>query len=107
VKEVSEAFRSDPNNYTGKMRIGTGLALQEGFLEIQNHLHEIDVPFLICFGDKDFVCDIEGAKSLMEKSPQKDKELKIYEDQYHDMLWEPKKDELFDDISKWIGERTK
>eukprot|EP01080_Neovahlkampfia_damariscottae_P006723 gene6723-10888_t len=68
IKEVHEEFHRDEHNYTGSMRIGTGLALQEGFLDLEKNLHEIDLPLFIVFGDKDFVCDIEGAKLLMKKS---------------------------------------
>lgn len=107
VKEVNEEFMKDEHNYRGKMRIGTALALQEGFLDLGTHLDEIDVPFLCIFGDKDFICDAEGADLLLKKSPQKDKEKIIYKDQYHDLLWEPKKDDVFNDTSSWIEKRIK
>src|SRR5690242_18962026 len=45
-----------------KMRVGTGVSLQNGFLNIQEKLDNVIIPFIVFHGDKDTVCNIDGSK---------------------------------------------
>lgn len=104
-KKIYKEFIADGLSYTGKLRIGTGLAMQEAFLELQNHCDQITTPILIQHGDIDTACDVKGSKLVYEKAKSKDKELKIYKDQNHELLWEPLGKDVLNDIFTWIEKR--
>jgi esterase/lipase len=87
------------------MRIGTGVALQDGFLDLQANLEDFNLPFFFAQGDLDTACSAEGAKTFHDKCSSKDKELKVYKNTHHELIFEPNKDEIKGDIWGWVKKR--
>jgi len=104
-KKVYQEFLKDNLNYTGKLRVGTGLAMQEAFFDIQANCEKLDTPILLLHGDKDTACDKKGSELVFSKAKAKDKEIKIYKDQNHELLWEPLGNDVLNDIFSWIEKR--
>lgn len=61
------------------------------------------IPFLAMQGTADKLVGPEGSKIFYERSHSADKTLKLYEGFYHDLLHEPEKQAVLDDISDWLG----
>jgi lysophospholipase len=67
--------------------------------------HSYTCPCLILHGEKDKIISKDVSKKLFDSIATDDKALKIYEGLYHEILNEPEKERVFEDIFKWIEER--
>ncbi|XP_074644896.1 monoglyceride lipase-like [Tubulanus polymorphus] len=106
-KDVVAAYRADPLNWHGGMKIKWGLAMFECFNFIKDNLDKVDFPVLILHGGDDHICDVAGSQLLHDSATSKDKTLKIYEGLYHQLHAEPDGDNIkvMNDIRAWIKER--
>lgn len=66
----------------------------------------INVPVLLLHGTGDKVIDPAGTKELFQKISSGDKEIKLYEGLYHELLRETTRQEIIDYILGWIAKRT-
>lgn len=66
----------------------------------------INVPVLLLHGTEDKVIDPAGTKELFQKIPSGDKEIKLYDGLYHELLRETSRQEIIDHILDWIAKRT-
>ncbi|KAJ3043352.1 hypothetical protein HDV00_005356 [Rhizophlyctis rosea] len=98
-------FMADPLAYSGPLRVGSGLAMLEGFETLQENLNRMEVPFITMHGDADLVTSPEGSKMLYEHAPVKDKTLKVWEGQWHDLTREPKTLEVLAEAVNWLKAR--
>jgi acylglycerol lipase len=106
-KAVVDDYDSDPLVYRKGIIAKTGAELIRISKELQGRLQEMSLPFLILHGTSDSLSDIEGSRSLYSKAMSGDKTLKEYENYYHDLLHEPEKDQIMEDIRLWLGERSR
>ena len=95
-------YDSDPLNYRGKMPMGLIAAMIRGGRYIDRHLHEIVLPLQILHGSDDQLVTPDGSRRLYEAAASTDKTLKIYEGLYHEILNEPEKDLVIEDIANWL-----
>ncbi|KAF8674376.1 hypothetical protein HU200_048207 [Digitaria exilis] len=109
VSRDPEALRtkySDPLVFTGAIRVRTGYEILRLTSYLQQHLHRITVPILVLHGADDMVTDPDGSRALYEQSSSADKSLKLYSGLLHDLLIEPEKDKVMDDIVAWLSPRV-
>jgi len=99
-------FKNNKLNYSGKLRVGTGVAMQDSFLELQKKLGEIEIPFITLHGTLDQATSYKGSELLYSKSKSKDKTIKIYKNTHHELLWEPNWKDVHSDIIEWLEKRT-
>lgn len=85
---VEEDFFRDPLCYHGWLRVGTGLALLEGMLELEKRAHEINIPIKLVHGTADRATSHHGTLRLFARLPHEDKECQLYEGYEHVMLKE-------------------
>jgi acylglycerol lipase len=97
---------SDPLVFTGPIRVRTGYEILCITTYLQRHLHEVDVPFLVLHGTSDSVTDPNGSKRLHEEARSKDKCIRLYDGLLHDLLIEPEKDLILEDIVDWFMSRV-
>jgi acylglycerol lipase len=97
---------SDPLVFTGPIRVRTGYEILCITTYLQKHLHEINVPFLVLHGTSDSVTDPNGSKRLHEEAGSKDKCIRLYDGLLHDLLIEPEKDLILEDIVDWFKSRV-
>ena len=69
---------------------------------IQAQMEAITLPLLILHGTADRLTDVEGSKQLYARAGSKDKTLKLYEGLYHEILNEPEKAQVLDDVVQWL-----
>lgn len=100
---VVNAMKNDKLIYQGKGPARTAKELLKTLSYIEDHMTELNIPFLALHGGKDVLTNPEGSKDLYQKAKTPDKTLKIYPDTYHDLLHEPEKDQIFSDILAWLN----
>ena len=71
--EVEQQFESDPQTYHGKLRVGTGLGILQGLIDINKKMNHLKVPFLICHGTGDRVTSYHGSEKLFNEASSTDK----------------------------------
>ncbi|KAJ4815156.1 alpha/beta-Hydrolases superfamily protein [Rhynchospora pubera] len=109
VSRDPEALRSkysDPLVFTEPIRVRTGYEILRITSYLQHRLGEINVPFLVLHGTSDSVTDPNGSKRLHEEARSEDKCIRLYDGLLHDLLIEPEKDLILQDIVDWFKSRV-
>ncbi|KAI7731734.1 hypothetical protein M8C21_021625 [Ambrosia artemisiifolia] len=93
---------TDPLVYTGPMRIRTGHEI----LRISSHLNRnfksVTVPFFVLHGTADKVTDPLASQELYNHAASNYKHIKLYDGYLHDLLFEPEREEIGQDIIDWM-----
>lgn len=96
---------SDPLVYTGPIRVRTGYEI----LRISAHLTRIfkfvTVPFFVLHGTADRVTDPLASQDLYKEAVSEFKDIKLYDGFLHDLLFEPEREEIAQDIIDWMEKR--
>lgn len=95
---------SDPLVYTGPLRIRTGSEILRITTFLQRNMKRITIPFLVMHGTADRVTDPFASQDLYHFAASKHKRLKLYDGYLHDLLFEPERDEIAEDIINWMDE---
>uniref|UniRef100_A0A0D9VYA3 Serine aminopeptidase S33 domain-containing protein n=1 Tax=Leersia perrieri TaxID=77586 RepID=A0A0D9VYA3_9ORYZ len=103
--EALKSKYSDQLVFTGSIRVRTGYEILRLTAYLQQHLHRITVPMLVLHGANDMVTDPEGSQKLYEEASSSDKSLNLYSGLLHDLLIEPEKEKIMDDIVDWLSPR--
>ena len=103
--EVVRRYDNDPLVYRGGIPARTGAEITGATKMIQAQMETITLPLLILHGADDRLADPEGSKSLYERAQSKDKNLKLYEGYYHEVMNEPEKKMVLADIVEWTDGR--
>jgi len=104
--EVVKSYDTDPLNYRKGILARTGAEILKATEIIGRRMSEITGPVLIMHGTDDRLSDPEGSKNFNEAISSADKTLKLYEGLYHEILNEPEKDRVLDDIAGWLNTHT-
>ena len=105
VKEVVEDYRKDPLVLKeAKLKLHCEFLIR-GTKWIEKNIGKYEYPCLITHGEKDKIVPKEASIYLYSKISSKDKEIKIYDNLYHEILNENDKDKILSDIINWIYER--
>jgi len=83
---ADEEFELDPQTYSGKLRIRTGLAMLQGILNINQRLEEVTIPFKVFHGTGDRITNYRGSEELYKRASSKDKEIQLYPGDEHILL---------------------
>jgi len=97
--------KNDPLIYHGGIPVSTGLAMARAVAFVQKELSAFDLPLLLIHGTADRMVTPEGSKQLFAEAATADKELKLYDGLYHELLNEPEKEEILADIVAWLDAR--
>lgn len=103
--EVAAVYRSDPLIYHGLVRVRMGLHFVEMERKLTPHLSEIHIPLLVLNGGKDRVAALESSTILHEAAGSQDKVLRTYTASGHDLLHDRERNQVREDIRKWIIDR--
>ncbi|KAL8139744.1 hypothetical protein V2J09_005765 [Rumex salicifolius] len=104
--QVLKAKYSDPLVYTGPIRVRTGYEILKITAHIQQHLKRLSLPFLVLHGTSDVITDPKASEKLYTDASSRDKSIKLYDGLYHDLLFEPERQTIFDDIIEWLNQRV-
>jgi acylglycerol lipase len=100
--QVVQAYKDDPLNlkeFTTKLM---SEALIRGARWLMNNHGAYTCPCLILHGGADQIVTPDASKYFYEHISSKDKELKIYDGLYHEIMNEPEKDTVLEDIHRWL-----
>ncbi|KAL8259553.1 hypothetical protein R6Q59_027506 [Mikania micrantha] len=93
---------TDPLVYTGPMRIRTGYEILRISSHLTRNFKSVTIPFFVLHGSADKVTDPLGSQDLYNEAASKYKHLKLYDGFLHDLLFEPEREEIAQDIIDWM-----
>ncbi|MGB3634958.1 MAG: lysophospholipase [Rubrobacteraceae bacterium] len=107
LPEVIEAARKDPLSNERPAPARTGYEILRAMRRIRERSHELTLPILIMHGTGDHLTNPDGSKKLYKQAASEDKELKLYEGLYHELLNETEQERVLEDITLWLDERLR
>ncbi|KAE9609131.1 hypothetical protein Lal_00020003 [Lupinus albus] len=96
---------SDPLVYTGPIRVRTGHEILRISSFLMRNLKSVTVPFFVLHGTADKVTDPLASEELYNKAASEFKDIKLYDGFLHDLLFEPEREEIAQDIINWMEKR--
>ncbi|XP_059657159.1 uncharacterized protein LOC132303765 [Cornus florida] len=96
---------SDPLVYTGPMRVRTGHEILRISSHLMRNLKSVTVPFFVLHGTADKVTDPLASQDLFTEAASTFKDIKLYDGFLHDLLFEPEREEIAQDIIDWMEKR--
>ena len=99
---VVRGYEADPLVYHGGIPARSAAAIIPAFQRIEAEEVGLRVPLLVLHGTDDRLADVEGSKRLYRRAGSEDKTLKLYEGFYHEVLNEPEKERVMEDLRAWL-----
>ncbi len=99
---VVAAYDNDPMIYRKGILLKTGSELVRAGRSIREQPISFSLPVLILQGTGDRITEPEGARRLYDSVASADRTLKLYEGLYHEIMNEPEKDQVLQDIVEWL-----
>jgi lysophospholipase len=103
---VVAAYRSDPLVHHGKLPARTAAQLADAVASCPAMVGSITVPTLILYGTADGLCPPAGSVMLAERIGSEDKSVRAYDGLFHEILNEPEREAVLDDIATWLAARA-
>jgi acylglycerol lipase len=104
---VVAAYRSDPLVHHGKVPARTAVQLADTVQRFPTTVGAITVPTLILYGTADGLCPPAGSEMLARRLGSADLTVKAYDGLFHEILNEPERDAVLDDIVAWLAARVR
>jgi len=101
-EKVAQAYDADPLVYHGGIPARTGSELIKAVAFIRENLSRLQLPALILHGEKDPLVNAVGSQSLYDEIASEDKKLVIYSGFYHEILNEPEREQVLQEIGSWL-----
>lgn len=103
---VVEAYRSDPLVHHDKLPARTAVQVADAAAALPSTVGAITVPVLILYGSADGLCPPSGSVMLGERIGAADKTVKAYDGLFHEILNEPEREAVLEDIVAWLDARA-
>ncbi len=100
---VVHAYQTDPLVHHGKLPARTVAELAAAVESFPDGVGKITIPTLIMYGTADQLCPPEGSMMLSQRIGATDKTVKTYEGLYHEILNEPERERVMDDLCAWLS----
>jgi len=102
---VVSAYDDDPMVYRGKVKARMLDVLLSAGPLVLAQAGRLTLPLLILHGGDDKIAAPEGSRRLHALAGASDKTLRIYQGFYHEILNEPERQQVLDDLTAWVVER--
>jgi alpha-beta hydrolase superfamily lysophospholipase len=99
---VVKAYVNDPLVHTGKTTARLSNEMLKAMQHVSGQAAEITLPIMIVQGSADKLVDPAGAQMLYDTVSSADKEIRIYDGFYHEVLNEPQHDKVLHDVEMWL-----
>ncbi|MGZ4186363.1 MAG: alpha/beta hydrolase [Solirubrobacteraceae bacterium] len=99
-------YRSDSLVHHGKLPARTVVELADAIEAFPGAVAAITVPTLIMYGTDDGLCPPHGSMMLSERIGSPDKTLTAYPGLFHEILNEPEREQVLDDLCSWLEQRV-
>jgi alpha-beta hydrolase superfamily lysophospholipase len=103
---VVAEYRADPLVHHGKLPARTVVQLADAIEAFPEAVSAITVPTLIMYGTDDGLCPPQGSVMLSERIGSPDKTLTPYPGLYHEVLNEPEREQVLDQLCSWLAQRV-
>jgi alpha-beta hydrolase superfamily lysophospholipase len=103
--QVVADYDADPLNYHGKLPARTVAELSRAIDGFPDAVTRFRLPMLVMHGTADRLVPIAGSEMVVDRSGSEDKTFKRYEDLFHEILNEPERQQVLDDIADWLDAR--
>jgi acylglycerol lipase len=103
--QVVADYEADPLNYHGKLPARTVAELTSAINGYPDAVTRFRLPLLAMHGTADRLTPIAGSEMVVERAGSQDKTLKRYDGLYHELLNEPERQQVLDDIADWLDAR--
>jgi acylglycerol lipase len=103
---VVDAYVADPLVHHGKLPARTAAQLADAVEHFPATVGAITVPTLILHGTADGLCPPGGSEMLAQRIGSTDLTLKVYDGLFHEILNEPEREAVLDDIVAWLAARV-
>lgn len=100
-----EAFRRDPLVDHDKLPARTARTMLDAVEVLGPRMEELTLPLLVMHATGDLLTWPEGSKELHRRAASTDKELVMLEGVSHDLLHEPKREEVLGKVTLWLAAR--
>jgi acylglycerol lipase len=100
--DVVATYRADPLVHHGKLPARTLAELASAIDAFPVRAHQITVPTLIMYGTEDALAPPRGSVMLGERIGAADMTVTPYEGVYHEILNEPERETVLDDLCVWL-----
>lgn len=104
-KAVVEDYENDPLVLKETNEKLLGETFVRGPEWLQKNVEKYNYPCLILHGGDDRIVTNEASKWFYKEISSDDKEIKLYEDFFHEILNEKEKDIVINDIKEWLDKR--
>jgi acylglycerol lipase len=99
-------YRADPLVHHGKLPARTVVELADAIEAFPGAVGAITVPTLIMYGTDDGLCPPDGSVMLSQRIGSADKTLTPYPGLYHEILNEPEREQVLDELCSWLARRV-
>ena len=96
----------DPLIHHGGAPVGTAAGLIAASERIWAGISRLTLPILALHGTRDKLTSPAGSRELIARAPSDDATLRLYDGFMHDLLHEPKADQVAGDIRAWLDAHT-
>jgi alpha-beta hydrolase superfamily lysophospholipase len=103
--KVVEDYDADPLNYHGKLPARTVAELTSAIDGYPEAVKAFELPMLVMHGTADRLTPIAGSEMVVANAASSDKTFKRYDGLFHEILNEPERQQVLDDIAAWLDER--
>ncbi|PTL77624.1 alpha/beta hydrolase [Vitiosangium sp. GDMCC 1.1324] len=104
--QVVSAAKADPLIHQPAAPVHTARELLRAIERTNAQMEDITLPVLMLHGTADKLTSAEGSKELYRRARSTDKTLKLYPGLYHDLVHEPEKETVLNDITAWLEARA-
>jgi alpha-beta hydrolase superfamily lysophospholipase len=103
--EVVNKYRNDPLIHNKATVSFFNQFIIEGIIYLKSNIKEYKHSCLILHGKEDKLAKCKSSENFYNNISSKDKSIKIYDNLYHEILNEPEKDIVINDILIWLNSR--
>jgi len=104
--EIVREYNTDPLVFHEGVPFGTGAALVRSARHVDRNAAQIRLPILLAHGTKDSLVNPDASKRLHGRVGSTDKTLKLFPGLFHEILNEPERDAVMDDMVAWMDARV-
>ena len=103
---VVRAYQTDGLVYHGRTPARTASEIIRAIRRVRLNAERIAIPLLVMHGGRDQVADVEGSRELCARARSADKRVRVYDGLYHEIMNEPEKASVLEEMSDWLNART-
>ena len=104
--EVVRDYEQDPLNSHGKLPARTVAEITSEVRSFHDRVPELRLPLLVMYGTADELVVPDGSVMVHERAGSRDKRIIPYDGLYHEILNEPERGRVVEDLAAWLDERV-